>query len=96
MNKEMEEAGKKLMELSADDEAWEIAEARARLVFANELENNAREQKGRTEGLVQGRTEKGIEIAKKMIFDDVKLELISKFTGLSISDLEQIKDSYRN
>jgi len=53
------------------------------------------EQKGIEKGIEKGREEgvlKGIiETAKKMLLDDVEIRFISKYTGLSIEKIEEIK-----
>ena len=83
MDPELNEAGEKLKELSADEKARYLAESRFRSQFAYELEITAREEKGRNE--------EKIEIAKKMIARGTNFNIISEDTGLTILELEQIK-----
>jgi len=44
----------------------------------------------------KGERKKAIEASKKMIQDGLSLELISKYEGLSIPELEQIKKELEN
>jgi len=50
----------------------------------------------RKEGKEEGERNKAIEASKKMIQDGLSLEIISKYEGLSISELEQIKKELEN
>ena len=45
------------------------------------------------EGIEQGAKENSIEIAKKMLADNISIEQISKFTGVSIDELEKLKNN---
>ncbi|MGL9702584.1 MAG: Rpn family recombination-promoting nuclease/putative transposase [Wolbachia sp.] len=47
-------------------------------------------EKGRQEGRAEGREEGKIEVAKAMLADNVDVNTIVKFTGLSISEIERI------
>ena len=42
-------------------------------------------------GLEKGSMDKSIEIAKKMLLDSVDIETISKYTNLSIDEIENLK-----
>ena len=48
-------------------------------------------EEGRYEGILEGATNKQLEIAKKMLQANKSLEEISLFTGLSIRELEELK-----
>lgn len=50
------------------------------------------EAKGRVEGRAEGRNEEKLEIAKMLLKNNVQLEIISTSTGLSIEELEKIKE----
>ena len=43
------------------------------------------------EGLAEGRAEGRAEVAREMLYDGVPVEKISKYTGLSIEDIEALK-----
>ena len=46
---------------------------------------------GISDGINKGSKEKSIEIAKNMLEEDVPLDKIAKYTGLSIEEIEKIK-----
>ncbi|MDC0865141.1 hypothetical protein OAP56_04270, partial [Rickettsiaceae bacterium] len=48
--------------------------------------------KGKKEGKKEGREERNTEIARMMLEDNESIEKISKFTGLSIREVKNIKD----
>jgi len=48
-------------------------------------------KQGIEQGLEQGEEKRAIEMAKAMLQDENELELISKYTKLSSSDLEKLK-----
>jgi predicted transposase/invertase (TIGR01784 family) len=54
------------------------------------------EEKGIEKGIVKGERKKAIDASKKMIQDGLPLELISKYEGLSIHELEKIKEMLQN
>ena len=51
-------------------------------------------EEGRKEGIEEGRIEgaeqKAIETAKKMLYDKLPLESISKYTGIPLLDVEKL------
>ena len=51
----------------------------------------AREE-GLKEGHEEGSKEKSIEIAKNMLEENVSLDKIVKYTGLSIEEIEKLKN----
>ena len=46
----------------------------------------------RYEGYEEGAADKSIEIAKKLLLENVSLDIISKTTGLSIEEINNIKN----
>ena len=50
----------------------------------------AGEKKGRKEGLEEGSTTKAIEIAKSMLAENININIISKCTGLAISEINSL------
>ena len=46
---------------------------------------------GKAEGISEGKNERNIEIAKNMLKDNVLVELISKYTGLSIEEVNKLR-----
>jgi predicted transposase/invertase (TIGR01784 family) len=47
-------------------------------------------KKGKAEGLEQGRAEGHLEDARRMKADNMPVELIAKYTGLSISEVMEL------
>jgi predicted transposase/invertase (TIGR01784 family) len=85
----------RLMELSNDERARMLAESRQRMLWdiatreraAREEGLHEGEQRGRQEGEQRGRQ----EIARSMLADGMAPDLISKFTGLSIEEIEALR-----
>ena len=50
------------------------------------------EEYGIQQGFEKGIEQRNIEIAKNMLKDGSEVELISKYTNLSISEIEELKD----
>ena len=90
------EAGLKALEDYIDFDEM-LAEAQAKVeeaqAKAEEAQAKAAEAKaeGRAEGRAEGERRTQIETAKRMLEDDFSTELIAKFTGLSIDEIENLK-----
>ena len=97
------EAGLKALEDYIDFDEM-LAEAQAKVeeaqakaeeaqAKAEEAQAKAAEAKaeGRAEGRAEGERRTQIETAKRMLEDDFSSELIAKFTGLSIDEIENLK-----
>lgn len=103
-NKEIEEAMKKLEEISADEELrriinmkkWAEYDYNTRMSCAREeglakgiKEGRQRGRKeGRKEGIKAGQRGKQIEIAENMLKEKIDIELICKVTGLTKAEIE--------
>ena len=48
-------------------------------------------EEGRAEGISQGKSERNTEIAKNMLKDNIPVESISKYTGLSIEEVNELR-----
>ena len=48
-------------------------------------------EEGKAEGLEEGAKKEKIEIAKNLLKDGISIEVVSKNTGLSIEELEELK-----
>ena len=46
---------------------------------------------GRAEGLAEGKAEQTVAIAKEMLSDGMSAEMISKYTGLTIDEIEALR-----
>ena len=99
------EAGLKALEDYIDFDEM-LAEAQAKVeeaqakaeeaqAWAEEAQVKAAEAKaeGRAEGRAEGERRTQIETAKRMLEDDFSTELIAKFTGLSIDEIENLKSA---
>ena len=71
----------------AEGHAKGIAEGRAKGIAEGRAKGIA---EGRAEGREEGRTEERIENARKMKADNMPVELIAKYTGLSKEDIESL------
>ena len=68
-----------MIEASTVKKAEEKAEARG-------------EARGKAEGKVEGKVERDIEIARAMLIDGDSIQKVAKITGLSIAEIEKLKD----
>jgi len=97
-------AFKTLLKVSADDEVQEIYRLRE-LTERNRISEQtvAREQgraEGHAKGLVEGEKvglEKGekkakIESARKMLIDGLPIDMVAKYSGLSIDEVEKLRE----
>ena len=75
--KEIKEAIETLEEISNDEEKERIAELRQKYIMDRKSEMRT----AREIGLEEGRKEKEIEIAKKMLNEKMSIDLIMKITG---------------
>ena len=49
-------------------------------------------EEGKLEGIKEGKKEKSMEIAKRALDENMPLEMISRLTGLSVEELEELKE----
>lgn len=92
-NEYIQDAESKLESLNDDEKAREIAEI---LIDAERNERSALEyarQEGRDEGIAEGISQKNLEIIKKMLEENLDIELISKITGTNKEEILKIKNS---
>lgn len=90
-SEEMRRAGEKLLQLSADEEAQEIAQAREESQWAWQHTLYRTEERAREEGIKQGAHEKSIEIAKKLLGSGVSREIVQKASGLDIEEIQALE-----
>ena len=48
-------------------------------------------EEGKAEGISEGKNERNIEIARNMLKDNISVESISKYTDLSINEINSLK-----
>ena len=87
-NKEINKAKKVLEEISQDEHERYLAELRQKYI----MDQKAIEDAGFDKGLKAGIEKNTIDIAKKMKKQNIDIELISQITGLSIKNIENLKD----
>lgn len=86
------EAGLKALEDYIDfDEMLAEAQAKVEEAQAKAEEAQAKAAEAKAEGRAEGERRTQIETAKRMLEDDFSTELIAKFTGLSIDEIENLK-----
>jgi predicted transposase/invertase (TIGR01784 family) len=93
------EAGLKALEDYIDfDEMLAEAQAKVKEAQAKAEEAQAKSEeaqlKAKTEGRAEGRAEGKIEVAKRMLNDNLSVELISKFTGLTQEELDNLRQIF--
>ena len=76
----------------ASEKYWESVEARNKGLKEG-LNKGLKEglKKGLDKGLKEGEKNKSIEIAKNMLKDNVDINIISKYSGLSIEEINELK-----
>jgi predicted transposase/invertase (TIGR01784 family) len=86
-------------EMLAEAQA-KVKEAQAKLEEAQAKAEEAQAKseeaqlKAKTEGRAEGRAEGKIEVAKRMLNDNLSVELISKFTGLTQEELDNLRQIF--
>lgn len=90
-NKEIKRAKKVLEEISSDERERYLAELREKYIMDQKAIEDAGFDKGLKSGIEQGERQKTIEIAKKMNGQKIDVEIISKVTGLSVTEIEDLK-----
>ncbi len=102
-NNEAKKVGEKVERLNSDKRfVYDLtAEEEAKIYFNTQLDDAEKKgmdkgiKKGKKEGVKEGIKEKATEIVKNMLNDNVDINTISKYTGLSLKDikaLQTIKD----
>ena len=89
-NKEIQKAKKVLEEISQDEHEQYLAELREKYIMDQKAIEDAGYDKGLKAGLEQGITHGIKQIAKKMLNEKIDLDTISRITGLSIQELENL------
>ena len=90
-NEEIEKAKKELEKLAMNPEDRELYELRLKAIRDEMNIRYSGYIDGMAEGEAKGKKERNIEIAQNMLKENVNLELISKVTGLSLEEIENLK-----
>ena len=86
--KEIKEAIETLEDISSDETKERIAELRQKYIMDTKSQIRTAEEKG----LKKGIEKRNIEIAKKMLQENIAIETIIKITGLTKEEIEKIKN----
>ena len=86
--KEIKEAIETLEDISSDETKERIAELRQKYIMDTKSQLRTAEEKG----LKKGIEKRNIEIAKKMLQENIAIETIIKITGLTKEEIEKIKN----
>ena len=91
----MEDAVKKIVSLSNDPNFISELEKQQIEEYARNYALEKAEERGKQAGIYEGKKigidERNIEIAKKMLNDNVDISFISKYSGLSIDEINNLK-----
>ena len=58
----------------------------------NKMLMNTEKELGKQEGIIEGEKNKAVEIAKKLLQENISIEKVSEITSLSIEEIQQIKN----
>ena len=94
-NEKLMEFKKSLEEINDREDfvKWMSAEEEA-VIIKNTMINEAKEEgfeQGISQGIEQGQKERNVEIAKNMLAEKSDIEFISKVTGLSVEEINNLK-----
>ena len=84
--KEIKEAIETLEDISSDETKERIAELRQKYIMDTKSQIRTAEEKG----LKKGIEKRNIEIAKKMLQENIAIETMIKITGLTKEEIEKI------
>jgi predicted transposase/invertase (TIGR01784 family) len=89
---ELAQAVSEIRHFSKDKEAWIQYEAEEKARKDYQTHMGITLAKGRAEGEVIGITKGKLETARAMLADGIALEKIAVYTGLSVEELEKLKN----
>ena len=94
-NKDINKAIDELEQVSGNEKLRRIAELKEKYIrdeqASIEYAQDEGYKHGREDGKLEGRVEEKTEIAKNMLKENVEKTLISKVTGLSLEEIENLK-----
>lgn len=86
----IKKANKILKEISKDENERKLAERREEAIIERNTVYHTGFVEGEDKGKQKGKKEEKIEIAKKMLEDKIDISIISKYTGLSEKEIENL------
>ena len=90
-NKALKEAKEKLVKMSRSERMQRIAEWKEKAIRDEKAIYNYGVRQGIEKGIEQGANDKTLQIAKKLIEDNVDIEIIMSATGLTKEEIEKLK-----
>lgn len=90
---EIKEAKAQLIKMSGDSKERERYEKRMESILEKNSSIQSAEKKGREEGKKEGKKEGKEEVAQILILDGLDDELISKYTGLSLEEIKELRNN---
>ena len=89
-NEKVKKAEEELEYLRGDEAERRIAYLRETAEIDRKFAMTAARDQGRAEGRSEGKIEEKIEIAKKMLAEEMDINLIIKITGLTKDEIEKL------
>lgn len=90
---EIKEAKAQLIKMSGDSKERERYEKRMESILEKNSSIQSAEKKGREEGKKEGKKEGKEEVAQILILDGLDDELISKYIGLSLEEIKELRNN---
>ena len=90
-NKELKEAKEKLIQISADERMQRIADLRQKAIMDEKAIYDKGLDVGIEQGIKQGIEDNKKEIARKMLKENIEVDIIEKVTDLSKEEIARIK-----
>ena len=86
----MEDAANKIASLSSDPNFISELERQQIEEYARNYALEKAEERGIKTGIIEGEKLKQVEIAKRMLKDNIDISSISKYSGLSIEEINNL------
>ena len=81
----------RLMELSNDERTRLLQESLQKKEWDNRARERSARSEGKAEGIAEGKAENRLEVARSMLADAMPPDLISKFTGLTVEEIDALR-----
>ena len=91
-NEFVQKAEDELEYINADEEERMRAKFRERAEWEYNANMNSMYSAGKSDGIKEGIKEQSISIAKKMLAENLDIEIIINTTGLTKEEIEKLKD----
>lgn len=91
-NKEIEKAANTLERISLDPKEREIYESIVQAEFNQKISNQKFLEEGIEEGKTEGKKQKGLEIAKKLLQKNMDIKTIEEITEIPEAEIKKLKE----